>query len=473
MRITGRVCLVRGGMSYRLLSVLPLLAVASQFAFSSSPIPQVDIGFEPNQGQFAADTLYSARANGYRVDLGSSGAHIVLYRRGLPAVDIDSRLVGANTNAKWQALNPLASKASYFHGSSPSEWKTNIPLYGKVRQSSVYPGVDLVFYSNPERLEYDFVVAPGADPSRIAFRMNGARDVRVDDEGNLVMQTPAGPFVQHRPVLYQEIDGQRHAVAGRFALHAQNTVAFEVGAYDHKRPLVIDPTIGFASFIGGNNLIQGNAITLDNAGNFYIVGTTYARNGGADLLLRKFSSTGAQVFVADLGGSNDDFGQAVKVASDGTIYVAGRTNSSDFPVVNAYQRNRAGGFDAFVMRLDGTGQRMLYSTFLGGSGDDICRSLAVDTAGAVYVTGTAGADFPATSGVYQPATGGGKDAFVAKLDANGNRIYSTLLGGKNDDEAFGIALDLQNNAYVTGTTLSDDFPQLNNNYQHSRHGDVD
>ncbi len=335
----------------------------------------------------------------------------------------------------------------------------------------MYPGVDLVFYGNQQSLEYDYVVAPGADPRAIRMQFSGISSLALDPSGNLILKTAAGPLVHHRPVIYQETAGGRRAVAGQFVIHPAQQVSFQLGPYDRSLPLVIDPTLSYSSFLGGSDDDNGNAVAADASGNMYFAGITFSTNDGdGDILLRKFAPDGSQVYLADYGGNGDDYGNGVRVDSSGSVYVGGRTDSTDFPAVNAFQSGNAGGIDAFAFSLNPAGTNPYFSTYVGGSDDDYGYGIALDSQGAAYLAGTTySTNFPTSQGAYQVPNRGNTDAFVIKLNANGGRVYSTLVGGGSNDNAYAVAVDSNGNAFITGSTNSDSFPQVNNPFQHSRH----
>jgi len=439
------------------------LSVSSVFA---------QITFEPNVGQASVGTRYVARSGNYRVDLSRDSSRLNLKNaQGNSIVKLS--LMGANESTSWQQSEPLATRANYFRGRDASKWHTDIPTFGRVREHNLYPGIDLVYYGSGNRLEYDFVLAPGADASRIKMRYEGAEGIRINSSGDLILRTRSGNVTQYKPVLYQTLGGNKQSVDGAFVLNGSNEITFRTGLYDHSRELTIDPTISFASYLGGGGSDQGNAIAVDTNGNSYIVGSTTSGSSDSDFLLRKYSPTGTQIYLADFGGKGDDFGNAIRVDSTGSVYVGGRTSSDDFPLANAFQPKRAGNADAFLLRVNPAGNALVFSTYIGSSADDFVSGIAIDSLGAVYATGTTGGNFPSSLGSFQATNRGGLDAFVIKLDNQGNGVYSTLLGGGSDDEGRGIVVDPNGVAYVTGTTLSDSFPQLNTIYQNSRHGGVD
>ena len=403
----------------------------------------VPLSFEPNQGQVASTVQFLSRGSGYALFLAPGQVVLNLERQQTPeAASVDTvrmSLIGANTKADAVGLARQPGVVSYFVGNDPKNWRSGIPTYGKVKYPQVYPGVDLVFYGNQLQLEYDFVVAPGADPSRIAWRIDGA-GASVDAQGNLALSAPNGPSSFKKPVLYQLDGGKKTGVEGSFAV-AGDEVRFRLGSYDHSKALIIDPVLSYASYLGGS----GNdhiGRTLDNGPN----GTS----------------------------------QGLAVDSAGSAYVTGYTYSIDFPTENPYQSAppaKVQGVSpgqwpsAFVTKFSPDGSSLVYSTYLGGNGYDYAYAIAVDSSGNAYVTGeTDSPDFPATAGAYQtvcsPApnnTGapvqnssncGGADtsAFVTKLNPTGTGlVYSTFLGGNGSYAyATSIAVDSAGRAYIAG-----------------------
>ncbi len=463
----------------RMLSVFTLGLTVVSAAFANvagvSSYGKLPLSFEPNRGQAASDTRYVARGSGYLLSLEPTGSRILL-RRGTKAAQISSRLVGAAAHPLLEALDPLPGHSSYFRGSDPSKWVTNIPNYGKIRAAGVYPGIDLIYCGNQSRLEYDFVLSPGADPGKIRMRFDGISSLRNDADGNLVLVTPAGEIVQQKPFIYQTIDGERRPVPGRFVLHGHSTVAFELAAYDRTQSLVIDPVLVYNSFLGGADHDEGHAVAADVSGDLYLTGVTYSTlEGDADVYIRKISPDGsAFLFNADIGGSDDDIGNGIAVDPTGSVYVGGYSASVDFPLQSAFQDGNAGDNNAILLRLDPTGTMLIFSTYIGGSGDDYGNAIAIDTQGAVYLTGgTDSPDFPTSTGAYQTQLKGNSDCFIVKFDSQGNGIFSTFIGGGSDNQAFGIGVDAQGNSYITGETDSDSYPQVNPVFQHSRHGGLD
>jgi hypothetical protein len=393
------------------------------------------------------------------------------------------KLRNANPAPRVVGLEELPSKVNYFVGKDSRNWRRGVATYAKVKHESVYPGVDLVHYGNQRQLEYDFLVAPGADPGRISFGIGGAKQVELDPQGDLVLQTDAGEVRQRKPVVYQEVAGERKRIEARYALRSStdslgDTVSFVVGDYDRSRPLVIDPVLEYSTYLGGNNWDNGVAVAVDAAGSAYVTGFTLSedfptinaaqpiRAGGHDeAFVAKVSPDGtALVYSTYLGGSADDQGYGIAVDTTGSAYVTGLTDSTDFPTENALQAAYGGGwYDAFVTKLSPDGSMLTYSTYLGGPGADDGNGIAVDAAGSVYLTGTNhSGPFPILNPLL-PVPTDGFNVFVTKLNSSGTAlVYSTLLGGNTNSE-FGhdIAIDAAGSAYVTGYTNSADFPTVN------------
>jgi hypothetical protein len=332
------------------------------------------------------------------------------------SVTLRMTFVGANPAPRLVGTEELPGRANYFIGNDPGKWRSNVPTYAKVQYKDVYPGIDLVYYGNQRQLEYDFVVSPGADPNRIRISFQGTDKLEVDAEGDLVLHTAAGPIRQRKPVIYQEVVGARREVSGGYALKGAHQVGFQVAMYDPSRPLVIDPALFYSTY---------------------------------------------------LGGSGDDFGDGIAVDTSGNAYVTGQTASTNFPTTAGAAQSTFGGVngfgygDAFVTKLDPTGSALVYSTYLGGSGDERGNGIALDAAGNAYIVGfTNSTNFPTTPGAFQTTYRGGSfDAFVAKLDAAGSTlVYATYLGGNSFDFGDAIAVDLAGSAYVTGSTDSTNFP---------------
>jgi hypothetical protein len=420
-------------------AVLPRSRVAS---YGNLPIR-----FEPNVGQAPPQIEYSARGQGYFVAIteqgailslqpgtgpenaGKSAAHVITSSASRQVARFRLHPMHASPKPRLIAERQLTSVSNYFIGNDPSRWHGNVANYAAVRYEQLYPGIDWVIYGNPQQLEYDFVVAPRSDPRRIRLRIEGAESLSLDEDGDLLVRIQDQTVRQLKPVIYQTTaDGARHTVDGHYIL-ANGHFAFALGDYDHSRQLVIDPAFVYSTY---------------------------------------------------LGGSGGDAAAAIAVDSEGNAYAAGVTSSTDFPTVNPFQATNQSASathsgNAFVTKLNAQGSQLVYSTYLGGSGVDTARGIAVDSAGNAYVVGsTSSTDFPtaapfqATNHAVSPANYP-TNAFVTKLSAAGDAlVYSTYLGGSGPkgseatyDGANAIAVDSAGNAYVVGQTASSDFPTLN------------
>jgi hypothetical protein len=503
------------------------------------------------------------------------------------------KLLRANPAAKVIGVNELPGKSNYLTGNDPKKWRTNVPTYGRVRYENIYPGVDLVYYGKKGgQLEYDFVVAPAADPGAIALAIDaggqvsskqkaagssqtsevgGSRKVgsvaadyaprttdstqskiqnrkskissslRIAANGDLIVTTTGGDVRFHKPVVYQTVstvdsrqstaesrsargessqrpanpkseiqnpnssqrttdDGQRTSanpkseiqnrklIDGRYILKSDGEVTFEIAPYDRTRPLIIDPVLSYSTYLGGSDMDYANAIAVDPSGNAYVTGYTASidfplanplqsspgfgvcTDGMANfpcfnVFVTKLNPAGtALVYSTYLGGNSEDYATGIALDASGDAYVTGYTNSTDFPVQNALQAENAGGWDVFVTELSANGASLIYSTYWGGSSDDIGTGIAVDSSGNAYISGyTDSPDFPVTPGALQANYGGGAhNGVVLKFNSGGAKLgYSTFLGGNSDDYGYGVAVDSAGDAYVTGATNSTNFPTVN------------
>jgi len=447
---------------------------------------RLPLAFEPNRGQADPQAQFLSRAGASGLFL-ASGELVV----SLPETAVRMKLVGAASSPKARPEQPLPGRSHYFLGSDPTRWRTDVPHYGRVRYQAVYPGVDLVYYGSQGQLEYDFVVAPGADPSRIRLRFDGAHPA-LSAGGDLVLENPGGEVRLRQPVAYQQTGGARREVAAGFRLDDEGQVSFVLGDYDPGQPLVIDPVLSYSSYLGASGGSAGEAIAVDDAGNIYVTGATGSNNfptasamqsifqGSNDVFLTKLSPDGAQIiFSTFLGSRGHDIAFGMALDAAGNIYLTGSTSSPDFPTLNAAQKVYAGGItgtggDVFVTKLNPAGSAILYSTFLGGTDDEIARSIAVDSAGSAYITGyTVSQDFPLVNALQAEYGGGTRDAFVFKLNPAGNAVvYSTYLGAALIEEGNGIAVDAQGQAHVTGFSTSPEFFPTHYNLQTTYAGGV-
>jgi hypothetical protein len=496
---------------------------------------KLPLRFEGNRGQTDGQVKFLSRAHGYSLFLTATEAVLALrkpspmsarssgenlqirelllgpkpfarsHESGTPRPEplppaVHMRLVGANPKAVLVGLDELPGKSNYFIGNDPKKWLTNVPTYKTVRYKNVYPGVDLVYHGNQGQLEYDFVVAPGADPGAIALKINGQHleveaplkgetetHARIGAHGDLIVPTEGGEVFFHKPLVYQRISdsgskSSRSYIESQYVLTGGN-ITFQVGEYDRGRTLIIDPVLTYSRFLGGTMDDFGNALTVDSSGNVYVAGGTTSSNfpvtpgvvqtsyagadGGyqsvqGDIFVTKLNPSGSGlVFSTYMGGSGDDNAYGISVNATGNVYLTGGTNSANFPVTpGVYQPSSGGLTDVFLTKLDPTGSKLLYSTHIGVGGEGIRGfGIAVDDAGSAYVTGNAGPGFPTTPGAFQTGSGAFTSAYVMKLNPTGSAAdYSTFLSGGNIDYGESIAVDANNNAYVTGYASSPGFP---------------
>jgi hypothetical protein len=430
---------------------------------------KLPLAFEKNNGQASKATDFLARGAGYTVSLSHGDAHVSLHRarkNDVPA-SIDLRLAGAAHPLIAAGRQALPGKVNYFIGNDPARWRTGIPAFARVEYSGVYPGVDLAYYGRQGHLEYDFIVAPGADPSAIHMDLRGARSLHIDSNGNLVLETGTDPISFQKPVTYQEIAGQRHVVASRYKLIAANRIGFSLGSYDPHYPLVIDPSLSYSTYLGGSGFDYGTSVAVNSNGDAYVTGHTSSLDfptdnaeesffpGSSAIFVAKLSSNGSSlVYATYLGGSIYDYPYGIAVDSTGAAYVTGLTESSDFPVMNALYSSLQGGEDAFVTKFSPNGETLVYSTYLGGSGSDNALGIALDSNNDAYIVGsTQSSDFPVTSGAYQ-TTQGGSCSFVTKINAGGTALdWSTYFGQSCSAQTTAIAVDSQHAAYLTGAAF--------------------
>ncbi len=423
-----------------------------------------------------------------------SGAASLADARG--SDQIHMQIVGANSAASVAGVNPLVTKINYFIGNDPNQWHTNVPTFAKVQYDEVYPGIDLVYYGQGRDLEYDFVVSPGANPNQIALSFSGADSIELDDEGNLVLHVGDNQIVQNAPYLYQDINGGRKEVAGSFILSTgySGLVTFDIGDYDATSPLVIDPmVVNYSTYLGGPSSDYAWDVAVDPFGSAYVTGSAYAGfpqvnpafpyAGGGDAYVSKFSPNGSTLLYSTyLGGTYEDEGDSIAVDGKGAAYLTGYTLSGNFPSTpGAFQPTNADGnctgntdcSDAFVVKLAPDGASLLYATYLGGTYAESGEGIAVDASGNAYVMGqTASGNFP----LFNPIQnfGGGNcngvpcfDVSITKLNPVGSSLlYSTYLGGASEEgyffhDAGDVAVDAAGHAYVTGYTMSWNFPTFN------------
>ncbi len=503
---------------------------------------KLPLSFEENQGQSASEVRYLSHGSGYELFLMPQEAVLALQsnvphdfsplhrmathrdlrkaRRAGQVTAIRMRLEGANPDAQIAGMDQLPGRTNYFIGNDPNKWHTDVPSYAHVRYSGIYPGVDLVFYGNQQRLEYDFVVAPGADPKAIAMKLDGARKMRINSHGDLVLSVAGGEVELQKPVVYQNVNGERREIAATYTLTGNNRAAFNVGSYDRSQPLILDPVLNYSTYLGGSAGDVGFAIAVDGSGNAFIAGETFSTdfppgtkvysstspspNNGASFVA-ELNPAGTQLLYSTyLAGTNSnqfESANGIAVDSGGKIYVTGGTFSNNFPTTSSGFKNgmNAGAVNgtSYIAKLDPAVNgptSLLYSSYIGGTngtglfGGDFGQAIAVDANGIAYVAGYTDStpsttvsslpNFPIVNGFQTTLNSTNGNAFLAKIDTtksgSPSLIYSTYVGGAGahaaplpallqfGEEAFGVAIDGNGNAYIAGATSSTDFPTSGN-----------
>jgi hypothetical protein len=464
-------------------------SISDPSAEASDTYGRVPAFFEPNLGQADPAARFLSRGPSYSVALTDQEVVLSTTRAGSPVGErapMRMRFVGSLPDPRIVGTGRLPGVVNQLSGSDPRGWLTRIPTYAGVRYEGIYPGIDLVFHGGGGRPEYDFVVAPGVDPRAIALAFPGADALGIDASGDLTFRLGDRTIRHLAPVVFQSVAGARQQVAGGFVRTGTGRIGFEVGAYDATRPLIIDPVIT-STFLGGESTDSGLSIAADASGNAYVTGFTAStgfptspgaaqgvKAAGVDVFVTKLNPAGTGlVYSTFIGGGGTDWGSGIVLDASGNAYVTGRTDSTDFPTTaGAFDRTFGGGVDAFALKLNPTGTALTYSTYLGGSGFEhdrdnifVVRSaaIAVDAAGNAYLTGqTTSADFP-TANAIDPTIGGGScpagnlvcsDVYLTKLNPTGSGlVYSTFLGGPDEDTGKAIFVDASGNAYLAGTAF--------------------
>ena len=459
-----------------------------QAAFGRLPM-----SFEPNQGQSDPQVTFLAHGNGYGLYLTSNEAVLALPPQGQTRPIVEMQFAGANSVASVAGTAQLPGHSNYFIGNDPSRWRRNVPQFSRVQYRNLYSGIDLDFYGKQGRLEYDFEVAPGANPNQIVLNFKGAKNLEVAANGDLVLALDGGELRFEAPQVYQNTPSGIRPVAGSFVLSADNRVAFRIGNYDPSRALVIDPVLAFSTYLGGSAAESCAAITsaplgfvphcpaiaIDSASKVYVAGATTSSasfpvpsgssptlNGGADVFLVRFNSAGSALdYTTYVGGSGTEYPSGVAVDNGFNVYVAGTTNSGDFPVTTSAFQSGPGSANTnhvFFSKFDSSGSVNLYSTYLSGTtGADTTNALAVDSLGKAYIFGiTSSSDFPLTAGALQNTFVPTNQFFFSKIDptasGTGSLLYSTFFGSTNSTGGTvtggSVAVDSLFNVYLAGGT---------------------
>jgi len=403
------------------------------------------------------------------------------------------KLEGANTESAYVGVQLLEGRTNYLRGNDESQWRTEVPSYAGVRYEEVYPGVDMIWKGSAHGIgatQYDLVVKPGADSKQISLRFAGADALELDADGNLLIRTAVGVLRQNRPNTHQLVDGVRREVESGFRIDGMS-VSFNLGEYDHSQAVNIEPPIElvnpvsltYSSFLGGTSNDEGYGIAIDAVGSAYVAGFAHSTNfpttsgtyqttssGTQDVVVTKLNAEGtAMVYSTYIGGGSEDRATKIAVDAAGNAFITGITQSANYPIApGAFDASHNGFEDVFVTKLNAAGSGLAYSTFVGGSSSDAAFGLAVDLAGNAFVTGsTLSSDYPASSGVHN----GSRDVFVTKLNAAGSVLsYSALLGGSSNDEGYAIAVDAVGHAFITGLTQSTNYPTTDGAYDRVHNG---
>ncbi|HUE36107.1 MAG TPA: SBBP repeat-containing protein, partial [Candidatus Acidoferrum sp.] len=457
-----------------------MLSFVALAALSQTVSPfNLPLYFEASRGQ----TEFFSRGNGYEFEISASGAQMALRESAKSAAVAQMQFIGANSQPEIHGDGELVGKINYLIGNDASKWQTGLPTFSKVQLSEIYPGINVVFHGNQRQLEYDFTIAPGANPNAIKIRFTGVDRISLTPDGRLILQIGTGQICQPKPGIYQTLATGRRIVSGGYKVLDARTVAFNIGDYDRSLPLVIDPLLSYSSYFGGLTSDIGWAITLDTNNNVYVAGQTLSKQfftknafqtnfgGGTftgDAFVAKFSDQLTNlIYLTYLGGSNDDAAYCVAVDQAGNAFVAGETDSPNFPTNNALFPKIPGKFNpgfnsypgcGFVAELTDDGSQLIYSTYLGGSAQNAVNGIALDSSDNAYVAGlTYSTNFPVSTNALQKSLACTNDfflnanAFVAEISSNDiatNLLYSTYLGGTNYDVAASVAVDANDYVYV-------------------------
>ncbi|MEP6538610.1 MAG: SBBP repeat-containing protein, partial [Bryobacteraceae bacterium] len=441
------------------------LGAAALFSsvYAAGPGNPLPVFFFENNGRLVARTPeIAASFSAGGVDLRLHGA------------DLRMTFEGANAEALVSAERPLAARANFLTGDDPERWRVNVELFQTVRYRGLYPGIDMTYGGTGRRLKSEFIVAPVANPRLVRMSYSGFKEMFIDGDGRLVFRFESGELRDDAPEVHQLRGGRQVSVPCRYELHGNGSVGFALGPYDPSLELIIDPVLSYSTYLGGSGFDAITGIAVDSSGNAYVAGYTDSLDfpiagaiqggtgGGVDAFVAKLNPAGnALLYATYIGGSGDDRARGLALDASGNVIITGSTTSSNFPRVAAYQTALSGGRDAFITKLNSVGNVLVFSTYFGGAGYDSGNAIAADSSGSVYIAGDTYSTNLPVLGPMQSVNAGRQDGFAAKFSAAGALQYSTYLGGAGDDRALAIAVDTAGAAYITGNTTSANFPVAN------------
>jgi hypothetical protein len=464
----------------------------------SAKYANLPMSFEPNVGQTSSSARFISRGRGYTALLTSDGLVLTLRSRainqslapsntagsGFSRHAVQLQLLGANKNPVATGERQQLARVNYFLGKDPAKWRRNVPTYSGVRYMEIYPGTDLRYYGTQGHLEYDFLVKAGADAGQIRFQVQGANQVEVEDDGNLLLQTDAGELQLKAPQVYQETSSGRIPIAGGYVLKSGNQIGFQLAPHDPTKPVVIDPVLIYSTYLGGEGNEQAYGVAIDASGNSYVVGSTDSTDfpvtamgpatGGVNhVFVEKLDPTGSNLIFCDyLGGSGEDDGYALALDAANHIFITGSTASSDFPLISPFQASEPSSLNAFLVKISADGSTLLYSSYFGGNGSDVPVGVAVDVTGNMILAGyTSSTNLPLANAYQSSVLANQTYGFISKFSPDGSSlVYSTYFGGNSNvatqpwSTIAGMALDSSGNVYVAGTTNTYNFPVTSGAY---------
>lgn len=460
-------------------------AFAEPGAAAQRPVePATPLFFVPNEGQLDAEVRFQARVPGMCASVLADGFVLELASDAGEARALRVRLEGAAGPTTVAGLEPRAGRVHFLTGGEPEGWTSDVPTYSRVRIAGLRPGVDLELYERDGRLEYDLVLAAGADPAGLVLALEGAERAWIDERGVLACELGGAVLLQRAPLAWQPTEtGERRAVACAWRALGDERFGFALEGVDRGAPLIVDPVLVYTTHVGGTNADEARSVAIDDEGAVYVTGWTRSGNfplGRMPLdstpknregVVFKLSSDGRElVWATYFGGAGDDEGRSIQVDDEGRVYVAGQTSSRDFPIAGKpCQRESRGGSDAFALCLAPDGASLSYATFLGGGLDDGAEGTDLGADGRLYVVGTTRSrDFPTGYQGLEKRTQGGREVFALLLDAHGALLAGTLFGGSEDDEGLAIDVDVNGCVYLAGRTVSPDFPTSEGAFDRSR-----